>query len=126
MHRLDQKNIYHLPIHDASFIKLSVYQGDTGEIDILIYIAFCEGEYEDLHQYSTVIGPNGESCFLLKDCTYINYSSYEGMAQRDSIDFVNISEITERKKLRKQVEILMVSGMKLACVATEVFLVKAE
>lgn len=124
MQELNQKRLNQLPIHDSDFLELSISQRETGEIDILLQIILYEDEYNDLCRYKEMLGSKGKMCFLFKDCTSINYITYAGITQRDCIDYINIFEDTRKNNHRKQIEIVMNSGIKLICEADAVMVVK--
>ncbi|MCP3686108.1 MAG: hypothetical protein GY861_25965, partial [bacterium] len=93
MQKLTQKNINDLPMHDSDFIGYSVSQKDNGQTKLILSIAFCEGEYEDLNQNSKF------ASLIFENCWWINKNIICNRTQRDSIDYIRV--LLESQELKR-------------------------
>jgi len=109
-----QGDINELPIHDSDINSISFKQERTGEYNIIIELSLYEGEYEDIYKYKNMISANGDVRILCKDCANINFVTFNGVSQKESIDFININITRSSSCFRNHVEMLMHSGAKLS------------
>ena len=128
---LTQKNIQNdLPVHDSDFLGYKVLQKDNGETDLVLDIAFCEGEFDDLDEdYKDIIKSDGTASFLFLNCWWINIGIICNITQRDSIDYIQflsnskkLKELNAKKEI-KHVEVIFISGSKLECISENVALI---
>lgn len=122
MKTLDEKSIQYLPFHDSDFLGIKIIQSDEGETDLILNIAFYEGEFESLSEdYLNVIKTDGTASILFKACNRININAVCNRSQRDEIDFINfIQDSPSLKEDQKHVEVIFISGSKLECIAEKV------
>jgi len=111
---ITQDDINELPIHDSDVNSILFIQEITGEYNIIIKLSLYEGEYEDIYKYKNMISANGDMHILCKDCININFVTFNGISQKESIDFINVDYIPSSLHFKNHVEMLMHSGAKLS------------
>lgn len=132
MKKISREIVYELPVHDSSFLGMEILQKDNGETDLCLNIAFCDGEFDDLTEYSTVISREGNASFLFANCEWIHINTVCNRSQRDSIDYfefkVDSPELDKysSSKGKEHVEVVFVSGSKLECIVDYIELVQSR
>lgn len=132
MKEIDRESIYDLPVHDSDFLGLKISQNDSGETNLILTIAFCKGEFDDLTDYSKVISPEGHTSFLFINCDWININTFCNRTQRDSVDYIefknNSSQLEQynAKNDKKHIEVVFVSGSRIECIVKRIELTGAR
>lgn len=118
-----------LPVHDSDFLEYKIIQENSGETQLALKIAFCEGEFEHLQQdFTSIIRPNGAASFVFKNCWWVNINIICNTTKRDAVDYIKF--IKNSSKLKgydlgedfNHVEVVFVSGSRLECIAENVVL----
>ena len=122
MKTLDAESIRYLPFHDSDFLGIRIIQSDEGETDLILNIAFYEGEFEGLSEdYLNIINPDGTASLFFKACDRININAVCNRSQRDEIDFIQfIKDADNLIDGKKHVEVIFISGSKIECMAERV------
>ncbi|MCP4367551.1 MAG: hypothetical protein GY797_05455 [Deltaproteobacteria bacterium] len=129
MKKLNGKNINNLPFHDSKFSRITFSQNNKGTTDLILDINFCEGEFENITEYSSIIRADGSASLLFTDCYLINCKFISNVTQRDSIDFIKIldnASIPKDFKGQNQFEVMLNSGSKIECIAKSISLIKTK
>lgn len=126
MKDINRETIYNLPFHDSNFLGMKISQNDNGDTDLILNIAFCKGEFEDLADYSNVISPEGCVSIVFAGCELININTFCNGAKRDAIDYIEFNKdtsLSEKNNIRKDkgcIEVVFVSGSTIDCIANKV------
>ena len=128
MKEINRETICNLPFHDSDFLGMKISQNDSGDTDLILNIAFCKGEFEDLADYSNVISPEGHVSLVFAGCELININTFCNRAQRDAVDYIEFKKDTsllEQNNIRKDkgcIEVVFVSGSTIDCIANKILL----
>lgn len=130
MKEINRETIYDLPVHDSDFLGVKISQNDSGETDLILTIAFCKGEFEDLTDYSNVISSEGHTSFVFINCDWININTFCNRTQRDSVDYIEFKKGTSQleqynaQKDKEHIEVVFASGSNIECVVRRIELTK--
>jgi hypothetical protein len=119
--KLDENIVHDLPVHDSDVMEITIFRNKENGMDMALHIAFCEGEYEELSDYSSSITPDGLTFLIFKNCKSVKMNANYGSIQGDLIDYIELCK-SDKDRNYYQGEIIFISGSKLECLAESVFI----